>query len=111
MIILFREKSFAKECNEFRLLVKKRGKPQAKKIRQRLDEIDAAENIDDLGKVHPRLHELSNNLDGTLSLDLVGQWRLLFVPADNPPALKLDGGIDWKNVHTIEIIGIRDTHE
>lgn len=111
MIILFRDKSFEKECNENKLLVKRRGKPQAKKIRQRLDDIAAAENLEDLGKIFIRCHELSSDRKGQISLDLDGQWRFLLVPADNPPACKMDGGIDWKNVKTIEIIGIEDTHD
>ncbi len=111
MNILFRNKSFEKECNENKLLIKRRGKPQARKIRQRLDDMAASETLEVLGKICPRCHELSGDHGGQLSLDLDGQWRFIFVPADNPPACKPDGGIDWKNVRTIEIIGIEDTHE
>jgi len=93
------------------LLIKRRGKPQARKIRQRLDDMAASETLEVLGKIYPRCHELSGDHGGQISLDLDGQWRLIFVPADNPPASKPDGGIDWKNVRTIEIIGIEDTHE
>jgi len=109
--ILFRDKSFEKECNENKLLTKRHGKPQARKIRQRLDDMAASETLEVLGKIYPRCHELSGDRGGQISLDLDGQWRFIFVPADNPPAFKPDGGIDWKNVRTIEIIGIEDTHE
>lgn len=111
MNILFRDKSFEKECNENKLLIKQHGKPQARKIRQRLDDMAASETLEVLGKIYRRCHELSGDRGGQISLDLDGQWRFIFVPADNPPACKPDGGIDWKNVRTIEIIGIEDTHE
>jgi proteic killer suppression protein len=111
MNILFRDRSFEIECNEDKLLVKRRGKPQARKIRQRLDDIAASETLEVLGQIYSRCHELSGNRKGQLSLDLDSQWRFLFIPADDPPAIKPDGGIDWKKVRTIEIIEIEDTHE
>jgi plasmid maintenance system killer protein len=109
--ILFKEKSFEKECNDRRLLTKNRGVSQAKKIRQRLDDISASDTLEVLGKIYPRCHELKGDRKGQISLDLDGQWRIIAEPADDPPAIKFDGGIDWKNVRIIKIIGIEDTHE
>jgi proteic killer suppression protein len=57
-----------------------------------------------------RCHELIGDRSGQLSLDLDHPWRLIFIPADVPPALKPDGGIDWQNVKIVEIRGIEDTH-
>lgn len=94
-----------------RLLVKKEGGIRAKKIRQRLDDLRAADNLEQMRSLPGRCHELSENRKGQLSLDLDHPWRLIFVPADDPPAVKPDGGIDWKNVTIIEVIGIEDTHE
>jgi proteic killer suppression protein len=109
--ILFNNKSFENECNNNKQLIRRRGKAQAKKIRQRLDDIVASETLEVLGKIYPRCHELTGHSKGQISLDLDGQWRLLFIPADDPPACKPDGGIDWKNVRSVTIIGIEDTHE
>lgn len=111
MNILFRNKYFCNECNDNKLLVKRQGVLRAKKIRQRLDDLRAAENLDMMRTLPGRCHELTGNRHGQLSMDLDHPWRLIFIPADQPPALKADGGIDWKNVTTIEIIGIEDTHE
>lgn len=111
MNIHFNDREFWETCNNNKLLIKKYGKAQAKKIRIRLDDITAAETLEDLGKIYPRCHELKGNRLGQISLDLVGQWRLIFIPFDNPPASKPDGGIDWKRVKTVKIIGIEDTHE
>lgn len=111
MNIQFRDRKLQNECNDTRLLKKNQGAVRAKKIRQRLDDLAAAETLEDLGKIYPRCHELKGDRHGQISLDLEGQWRLIFIPADQPPALKPDGGMDWKNVRNIEIIGIEDTHE
>jgi hypothetical protein len=32
-------------------------------------------------------------------------------PADAPPALKGDGGMDWENVRAVKILRIEDTHD
>lgn len=94
-----------------RLLKKREGDLRAKKIRQRLDDLCAADNLEQMQSLPGRCHELSGDRKRQLSLDLDHPWRLIFIPADQPPAIKPDGGIDWKNVRTIEIIGIEDTHE
>lgn len=109
--ILFRDKNLRSECNDNKLLKKRQGALRAKKIRQRLDDLAAASNLDEMNSLPGRCHELKGDRHGQLSLDLDHPWRLIFVPADQPPALKTDGGIDWKNVRSVEITGIEDTHE
>jgi len=109
--ILFQDQSFQHECNNLKLLKKHQGALRAKKIRQRLDELKAADVLEDMKTLPGRCHELKGDRHAQISLDLDHPWRLIFTPADNPPASKPDGGIDWKNVRTIEIIGIEDTHE
>lgn len=45
-----------------------------------------------------------------MSRDIV-VYRLIFEPANDPIPLKEDGGLDWKNITAVNIIGIEDTHE
>ena len=111
MDILFENKSFQDECNNQRALQKKQGNIRAKKIRQRLDDLAAADNLQVIRNLPGRCHELKGDRKGQFSLDLDHPYRLIFIPADQPPALKEDGGIDWENVERIKIIGIEDTHE
>jgi len=108
--ITFHDKSFRDECNDQKRLTKRHGVLRAKKIRQRLDDLLAADTLEVMRSLPGRCHELTGDRQGELSLDLDHPWRLIFRPADNPPSLKTDGGIDWKHVRTIEIIGIVDTH-
>jgi hypothetical protein len=57
-----------------------------------------------------RCHELKGDRAGQLSVDLVHPYRLIFEPTVPVPR-KPDGGIDWKLVTAVTIIGVEDTHE
>jgi proteic killer suppression protein len=111
LIIDFQDRKFREECNNFKVLKKNQGEPRAKKIRRRLDDLTAVNSLEEMKSLPGDCHELKGNRRGQISLDLDGQWRLIFVPADLPPAVKSDGGIDWQRVHVIKILGIEDTHE
>ncbi len=58
-----------------------------------------------------RCHELLYDRAGQLSLDLDRPYRLIFAPAHEPIPVKSDGGLDWKEVTAIKILGVEDTHE
>jgi plasmid maintenance system killer protein len=111
MDIVFENDKFEKECNNQRLLEKNQGKIRAKKIRQRLDDLRAAKSLEEMRNLPGRCHELLHNRAGQLSLDLDHPYRLIFEPAHEPIPVKPDGGLDWKEVSTIKIIGVEDTHE
>lgn len=57
-----------------------------------------------------RCHELTGNKKGQLSLDLDHPYRLIFRPDHDPLPLRDEGGLDWKAVTAVEILGIEDTH-
>ena len=111
MDIVFKEHKFEKECNNQRLLEKNQGKDRAKRIRRRLDDLRAAAVLEDMRNIPGRCHELSQNRSGQLSLDLDHPYRLIFEPADEPIPRKEDGGIDWKKITAVRILGVEDTHE
>lgn len=110
MEILFKNRKLQKECNTASIATY--GKQRAKKLRQRLDELRAAETLADLRYLPAaRCHELIGNRAGQLSVDLDHPYRLIFVPANDPIPRKIDGGLDWLQITTISIVGIEDTHE
>lgn len=111
MIIQFRTAKLKKICNDFKLSQRELGPVCAKKLRTRLDELDAAECLDHLKYLpQARCHELKGDLKGILSVDLEHPYRLLFKPAHNPIPKKSDGGLDWKEVKAIIILEVEDTH-
>lgn len=110
MKIAFDDRKLAKEWNDFSRLRRRHGDRRARLIRQRLDELRAAETLEDMRFLPgPRCHELTGNRAGQLSVDLDHPYRLLFMPADPAPT-RADGGLDWSQVTAIVVLGVEDTH-
>ena len=111
MDIVFKTKKLQKICNNRKLRIKEFGKEQAGKIGQRLDELRAADCLQDMSCLPPpRCHELIGNRKGQFSVDLKQPYRLIFEPAEDPVPLRGDGGIDLEKVQSITILGVEDTH-
>lgn len=110
MDIFFGTKRLREDCNDARRLVRRYGAEEAAVISRRLDDLSAAQSLEDLRNLSGRLHELTGDRAGQLTLDLRGPYRLILVPAHDPPPRKEDGGLDWAQVTAVEIIGIEDTH-
>lgn len=111
MDILFRERKFERQCNQYSLLVCAHGEVRARLIRKRLDALRAATNLEDLRNIPGRLHQLKGDRKGQLSLDLDQPYRLVLVPNHNPVPVTPDGGMDWSRITAVKILGIEDTHE
>jgi len=79
-------------------------------IQQRLIDLDAVEMLEMMRSLPGRCHELKQNLDGLLAVDLVHPDRLAFKPDHDPVPTKKDGGLDWLQVTRIEIVGIGNYH-
>ena len=89
----------------------KHGKRMAEKIQQRLAELQAAETLADMRDLPgARCHELTDNLAGSLAVDLVHPDRLVFLPDHSPRPELPEGGLDWQKVTKILIKGIGDYH-
>ncbi len=110
MNIVFSTKKLRKICNTQSLLIKEFGAEQAKKLGQRLDELRAADCLEDISHLPPRCHELTGNLKGIFSVDLKHPYRLLFEPTA-PVPLKEDGGIDREKIYSVTILQVEDTHD
>jgi len=111
MDILFKRKKLEKEFSNYKALKRRYGLEQAKKIQQRIFELQAADNLDTLWTLPQiRAHELRGNLAGQVSLDIKHPYRLLIKPDyDNPPK-KEDGGLDRAKITKVKILRVEDTH-
>jgi proteic killer suppression protein len=113
--ISFKNTKLEKEFNLGKHLEKVHGSLRARKIRIRLKELRAASSLYDFWppKSGPgRCHELTQGKHQVrLSIDLDQPYRLVFIPNHNPYPSKPDGGLDWKKVTAIKIIGVENTHE
>jgi len=111
MEIYFRTNKLQKICNNKKIMEKKLGSQMSFKLQQRLFELSAADNLNDISHLSPtRLHELTGNRKGQFSVDLIHPFRLLFIIANDPVPYLETGGIDREKVNQIEIIEISDTH-
>ncbi len=110
MVILFENDKLKKILNDDKLLKRHYGQ-SASTIRNRLDDLASAENLSVIATLpQHRCHELKGSRKGQLAVDLKHPYRLIFEPADNPPAHKPDGGMDWHGIRVIRIIEIEDYH-
>ena len=57
------------------------------------------------------VEELTGDRVGQLSLRLAGGLRLLFEVADDPIPRKSDGGLDWRVVRSVRVMGVEDYHD
>jgi plasmid maintenance system killer protein len=108
VIILFKTKKLKKSCSDDAKALKEFGKSRARKIRQRLDDLDAADNLQEMTLLPGRFHALKGNRAGQLSLDLDGPYRLIF-EAIHPDG-KSESAAEWVDVTAVRILSIEDTH-
>lgn len=112
MRISFKNAKLRKLANSDRKAMAQLGKQGARKLRTRMDELDAAETLADLRYLPAaRCHELKGNLKGFLAVSLHGGWRVLFQPDHDPVPCKMDGGLDWQQVTAIKVTAIKDYHD
>jgi len=111
MDISFKSRKLEKEFSDYKDLIRRYGPEQAKKIQQRLFELQAAENLDTLWSLPQiRSHELTGNLAGQISLDIKHPYRLLIAPDYKDPPQKEDGGLDRAKITKVKILRVEDTH-
>ena len=114
MDISIKNTKLEKEFNLGKRLESVHGSNRAKKLRLRMAELRAASCLNDFWPPksgNNRCHELVGDKKGQLSVDLDHPYRLIFAPNHDPIPKKSDGGLDWKLVTAITIMGIEDTHE
>ena len=92
-------------------VIKKHGAENAKKLQTRLDDLDAAQSMDDMRSLPGKWEELKNDRAGQFSARLHGGLRLIMKPQKQPPPTKPDGGLDWPAIDSIYITEMVDYHD
>lgn len=110
MIITFGDRKLSKYANDDRLAVKGLGKRVAEIYKRRLDDLEAAESLEDVRYLPGRFHELKENRKGQWACDLVHPYRLIFTPLENPIPTDKDGKYIWVEIKGVEIVEIEDYH-
>jgi len=106
MILTYKPKKLGKSVANLPAIKKNFG-TMAKDVNIRINELTHATSLEDM-RFLPKAncHELSQNLEGHLAVDVSVNHRIIFKPANNPIPLKTDGGLDWTRVTEITIIEI-----
>jgi len=107
----FINSKLAKELADEKTIIRKYGPDNGRRICQRLADLMAAENLETL-RFLPQLraHELRGDRAGQISVDVKHPRRLLLLPDHVEAPRKPDGGLDWKLITKVKILGIIDTH-
>lgn len=111
MEITFLNTKLAKELADEKTILRKYGPDNGRRICQRLADLMAVENLETLRSLpQTRAHELTGNRAGQISVDVRHPRRLLLLPDHVELPRKPDGGLDWKRVTKVKVLGIIDTH-
>lgn len=111
MRVTFTSAKLAKDCSSDRERQRRFGAERARKIKLRLDQMQAAASIAELMTLPgARCHQLGADRDEQFSVDLDGPYRLIFEVDMNPVPRRQDEGIDLDAVDTVVVIEITDTH-
>lgn len=111
MIILFKNQSMQRMLNDTRKRTKKYGERTSKVMGTRLDDLDAASCLEELRMLPGHCEEKKGDLKGKFTLHLDGGKRLLFEPVHDPMPQLPDGGLDWRGITVIRILGEVDYHD
>ena len=103
-----RDKEFFESSKQ---VTKVHGPENAKKLRRRLDDLDAAQSMEDLLGLPGHWEELKNDRAGQFSARLHGGLRLIVKPQKQPPPSKPDGGLNWPAIDSIYIVEMVDYHD
>lgn len=84
---------------------------RAKKVNQRMMELKAAANLEVMKTIPAaNCHPLTADRAGEIAVDISANWRITFVPDQDPLPSKEDGSLDWNLVTKVKIIEVTDYH-
>ena len=84
---------------------------RAKLLKRRLGVLQGAKSLDEVPTGSPdRRHMLTGDRQGQFSVTIKDNWRLVFVPANDPLPLREDKSIDLTKVTAIHLIEVVDYH-
>jgi proteic killer suppression protein len=111
MDIKFKNNKLKEYANNDSLAKRKLGTIRAKLYKARLDDLRAAESLEELRHAPGKYHELTHDKKGQWACNLDQPYRLIFVPQENPIPIDEDGKYIWIEIEKVEIIEIKNYHK
>jgi proteic killer suppression protein len=104
MNIYFKSSKFEKELKDIHSASKSYGSDIARKIIQRLYEMQAANSLNDLNRLPPtRCHRLKGNKKLYLAVDLKQPHRLIFIPLNSDGTVADLDKVSLSDIHNVKI--------
>jgi toxin HigB-1 len=100
MEIVFDNNAIRRKCNR-----------ASGRLKQRLDDIRAADCLAVLETLPGRYHPLKADRAGEWACDLEQPYRLVFRPLGDPLPVSKDGRLDTANVTAVSLVEVVDYHE
>jgi len=111
MDIIFANSKLEKLFSSEKELLRKYGPENGKLIMKRITFLMGVNNLGEVPHTPPfGRHQLVNDRKGQFAIYVKHPQRLLFMPNHNPLPKNEDGGLDLKQVTSINIIGVEDYH-
>jgi len=111
MEVSFPDLRLKKRCEDAAQRRRWLGDVAAIKLKTRLDELDAAQCMEDMRHMPGHWEELRGDRKGQFSCRLAGGLRLVVAPKRQPPPSKPEGGMDWRAIDQITVIEVVDYHD
>jgi len=111
MDISYANSRIQKICTDDKAARKVLGKAGAQVLLERLKQMRDAPSLEELRFAPGAWHELVGDRKGQLACSLLKRVRLIFVPANDPLPVKLDGGLDWSEITAVMNLEIVDYHK
>ncbi|MRG46436.1 killer suppression protein HigA [Chitinophaga sp. SYP-B3965] len=111
MVITFADKKLEKLINDDKKLLLEYGKPQARTIKKRLQQLKFAATLEEVRYVSGNYHELTNKRKGQWACDLIQPDRLVFTPHEKPIPSNEYGQYIWQKITGVEIIEVINYHK
>lgn len=102
MIVLFITEQLRTDCVSLERLVKQYGEKKARRIRQRLDELDAVQNLAQVKSLPAANCRSIDNRAGVIAVDTIPPACILL------QAVNLNSGTGWHQVTTVQIIKLNE---
>jgi proteic killer suppression protein len=110
MIVDFKSNKLRKQLTTAAEIKKSFG-VNAKRVAQRMDDINASDNLQVLCNIpQANCHPLTGNKDGEWAVDISGNHRIIFIITNDPIPIKEDGGINRILVTDIQIISAQEDY-
>lgn len=99
-----------RQANDDRLAARKMGTLRAELFKIRLDDLRAADTLEDVRYLPGNYHELTADRKGQWACDLDQPYRLIFQPHENPIPEDENGKYIWIEITGVEILEITNYH-